>query len=68
MARMLGTFSRPRCPQCRTGWGPDCADKSRGRKAQRALEKRAWRRDFEADAFDGAKLWAHTPPADEPDA
>ena len=45
MARMLGAFSRPCCPQCRTGWGPDCADKSRSKRAQRALEKRQWRRE-----------------------
>jgi hypothetical protein len=45
MARMLGTFDHPRCPYCRTAPGPDCATKQRAKKAQRALEKRQWRRE-----------------------
>lgn len=47
MARMLGTFSQPRCPACRRAAGPDCADSSRSKKAQRAREKREWRREVE---------------------
>ena len=49
MARMLGTFSRPRCPACRRAAGPDCSDSSRSKKAQRAREKRQWRRDAVRD-------------------
>ena len=45
MARMLGSFSRPWCPHCRTGWGQDCPSMSRSKGAQRALEKRQWRRE-----------------------
>ena len=49
MARMLGTFSRPRCPACRREAGPDCPDSSRAKKAQRAREKRQWRREAVRD-------------------
>lgn len=45
MARMLGTFDRPRCPACRAASGPDCVAKRRAKKAQRALEKRQWRQE-----------------------
>lgn len=45
---MLGTWSRPWCPHCRAPAGLDCPDKSRGKKAQRALEKRQWRRELRA--------------------
>jgi len=57
MARMLGTFDRPRCPHCRAAPGPDCAAKQRAKKAQRAYEDRQWRREIITDL----------PPADEPD-
>lgn len=49
MARMLGTAQRPWCPVCRAGCGPDCPDASRGKKAARQAEKRAWRREAAAD-------------------
>ncbi|WP_406122878.1 hypothetical protein OHQ89_12195 [Streptomyces canus] len=54
MARMLGTFSRPRCPSCRREAGPDCPDSSRAKKAQRAREKRAWRRTLARDPDESA--------------
>lgn len=52
MARMLGTFGRPRCPRCRTASGPDCADASRGKRGQRQYEERQWRREVEQDVLD----------------
>jgi hypothetical protein len=47
MARMLGAFSRPFCPYCRSGRGigPDCADVAPSKRVQRAREKRSWRRE-----------------------
>lgn len=45
MARMLGTFARPWCPSCRGPAGVDCPDSSRSKKAQRAAEKRQWKRE-----------------------
>jgi len=53
MARMYGTYARPRCPSCRAASGPDCADASRGKGAQRKYEERQWRRDW-ADDIDDA--------------
>jgi hypothetical protein len=52
MARMLGTFGRPRCPNCRAASGPDCADASRGKSGQRQYEERQWRREVEQDVLD----------------
>ena len=49
---MLGMFGRPRCPNCRTASGPDCADASRGKGGQRKAEERDWRRDWAQDADD----------------
>lgn len=48
MTRMLGVAQRSWCPVCRTGCGPDCPDVSRSKKAARASEKRAWRREANA--------------------
>jgi hypothetical protein len=48
MARMLGTFAQSRCPSCRRAAGVDCGDSSRTKKAQRAREKREWRREARA--------------------
>lgn len=50
MARMLGTFARSWCPSCRRPAGVDCGDSSRTKKAQRAREKRAWRREALAES------------------
>lgn len=56
MARMYGTYARPRCPSCRRDFGPDCAEgATRGKGAQRRLEDRQWRRDWAADVDDA--LW-----------
>ena len=55
MARMLGTFGRPRCPRCRTASGPDCADASRGKGGQRKAEERHWRRDWNQDVYDAMR-------------
>lgn len=54
MARMYGAYAKPCCPHCRTGYGPDCADKARGKSAQRLLEKRQWHKDWEGDLLDAA--------------
>jgi len=45
VARMLGTWSRPWCPHCHAPPGPDCPSRDRSKKAQRAREKRGWRRE-----------------------
>jgi hypothetical protein len=45
MPRMLGVCQRPWCPYCRGPAGLDCADASRSKRAERAREKRAWRRE-----------------------
>lgn len=46
MARMLGYAKRSWCPYHRShGFGLDCPDASRSKKAARAREKRAWRRE-----------------------
>lgn len=46
MARMLGVVQRPWCPVHRShGFGLDCPDASRSKKAARQAEKRAWRRE-----------------------
>lgn len=52
MARMYGAYARPWCPQCRTRSGPDCMDESRGKRGQRQLEERQWRREVEQDVLD----------------
>jgi hypothetical protein len=54
MARMLGYSERAWCPVCRAGGGLYCPDVSRSKKAARAGEKRAWRREA---AVSGAE-WA----------
>ncbi len=56
MARMLGTCQRSWCPACRTGCGLDCPDVSRSKGAERAAEKRQWRR--EADLGDEFAVFA----------
>jgi len=46
VARMLSRVHPSFCPVCR--WGPaglDCPDSGVGKRAQRAREKRAWRRE-----------------------
>lgn len=52
MARMYGVYARPCCPHCRNAYGPDCADKARGKRKQRQLEERQWRREVEQDVDD----------------
>jgi hypothetical protein len=51
MARMYGAFAKPCCPHCRNGYGPDCADKARGKRAQRRREEIQWRRDVADDTL-----------------
>lgn len=43
---MLGTCQRAWCPYCHTPAGPDCPSTSRAKRAERARERRAWRRDW----------------------
>lgn len=45
MARMLGAWSRSRCPRCKGPAGPDCPDTSKSKKSGRAREKHQWRTD-----------------------
>lgn len=49
MARMYGAYGKPCCPHCRWPSGPDCADKARGKRQQRRIEGRQWRRDWADD-------------------
>lgn len=55
MARMLGYCQRAWCPYCRNkGFGRDCPDASRSKRAARAAEKREWRRETTAARYAGS--------------
>lgn len=57
MARMLGHVQRPWCPYHRNkGFGLDCPDASRSKKAARAAEKQAWRREAEVSEGEWAQF------------
>lgn len=53
---MLGVVQRDWCPVCRTGCGADCPSTAQSKKAARAAEKRAVRREAEASEAEWADL------------